>query len=90
VTRPEYYKVGGALAVLLLGWIFGKRPRPPAGTVELGTPTVSGSGADDFGGQDYGVTPVLAPAGARLADDPEMERLIRESNAAIAAADAAE
>lgn len=88
MTRPELYKVAGSLAVILLGWWLGRRNSAPAptGTVELGDPTVTGSGAEDFGGVDYGTRPPeLAPLSAgQFATDPEMNRLIMESNQAIA------
>lgn len=67
----------GALAALWL-WLRGRR-RPPAssptGNVDIGTPTVSGSGSDQYGGQDYSTTP--------LAPNSEMQRLIEESTRAI-------
>ncbi len=65
------------VALLLLGFTVKKalaKParKPPTGNVDIGTPTVTGPGADYFGGTDYGVQ---APTSS-----PEMQRLIDASN----------
>lgn len=90
MTKIQLYKAGGAVAVIFLGWYFGrKRPAPaPTGDVELGIPTVTGSGSEQLGGQGYySPRPAeLAPTSGALAEDPEMARLIEESNRAIAEA----
>jgi hypothetical protein len=82
MTRPELYKVGGSLAVLLLGLLFGKRAAAATrGPVDVGAPTVTGSGSDAFGGQDYGT---IAPTDGGLEPSPEVAAAIAASNEAIA------
>jgi hypothetical protein len=57
---PTQAKVGISLAALLWAWLMGRRAKAATGDVDIGTPTVTGPGSDQFGGEDYGTTP--APA----------------------------
>jgi hypothetical protein len=54
MTENQYI---GAAVLALLVWFFAAKRPAPAGTVDIGTPTVSGSGSDTFGGTDYAVKP---------------------------------
>lgn len=53
---PVEWKVVGSVAVLLWAWWKSRAAAPAAtGTVDVGAPTVTGSGSDRFGGSDYGI-----------------------------------
>jgi hypothetical protein len=57
---PTQAKIGISLAALLWAWLFGRRPSPaPAGNVDIGTPTVTGPGSEQFRGEDYGTAPAF-------------------------------
>jgi hypothetical protein len=83
-------KLAAAGVLTLAAWLL--RDRGAAGDVELGVPTVNGV----YGG--YYLTPHVsdptdtdgAVSTGSLADDPRMAALIAQSNAAIAADDAAQ
>ena len=77
MTRPELYKVGGSLLVLALGWWFGRRRPPGTGDVNLGVPTVIGSGSEQLGDQGYysDRPPVVQPTGGDLVSDPVREAI---------------
>lgn len=73
------YKVLGVVAAVFVAlWFVVRRKSAPApvGNVELGIPSVKGSGSDQFGGTDYGVTST-----PELSD---VERMNAEAEAAIA------
>lgn len=83
MTRTQAYVAGGAA---LLGlWLLWPRKAAAAatGNVDLGEPTVTGAGADQFGGRDYGTTPVVTPDSQAFASDLEVQRLVDESTRAI-------
>jgi hypothetical protein len=81
MTRPELYKVGGSIAVIFLGWLLAKR-LIGRGSVELGVPTVTGSGSEQLGDQGY-----FSPRPPTIVADDEVSDPVREaierSNAAI-------
>lgn len=80
---PGEIKLWGGLALLLLFWR--RAAAAPTGTVDIGTPTVSGSGSEEFGGQDYGIAPPPIPADGVGGSDARMQQLIRQSTAVILA-----
>jgi hypothetical protein len=80
-VTPADLKILGIVAGLLM--LFGRRASAataPSGSVDIGTPTVTGSGSEAFGGTDYGTTRVIAP---------DVRLLVNQSAAAISAYDAA-
>jgi len=78
--------VGGAIVWWLLEE--SSKPRSGAGEVELGVPTVKGSGAEELGDQGYFSARDVRPDEELEDGETAMDRLIRISNAAIAADDA--
>jgi hypothetical protein len=68
-------------ATILIAWWFTDKPR--TASVELGVGTVNGVYGNDI---YYSAHGVIAPTADNPAEDPEMRRLIDQSNAAIAAA----
>ncbi len=79
--------VGGAI----VWWLLARnaKPAPGTGDVELGVPTVKGSGSDELGDQGYfSARDVRADEELEDEGESEIDRLIRVSNAAIAADDA--
>ncbi len=55
MTRIDYIIVG-LLAAL---WATAKKTRTPTASVDFETPTVSGSGSEEFGGTDYATSDTL-------------------------------
>lgn len=83
LTKQQTIYAG--VAAVLVALFIVKRRKEPSGTVDIEAPTVSGEGAGKFGGTGfeagYGVPHVET-------DSEKMQRLIDESNRAIAEDDA--
>lgn len=73
---PAQAKVGFSIAVFLWAWWRGRaRAKAPTGSVDVGTPTVSGPGSDRWGGTDYGVQPGMLDTPVRILTNDAADRI---------------